>query len=222
MCKLAEVKRILCILFFILLGATGAMAQDQDTLKPKKDTSAYKYNKRLELIYDGKRYRRYNNYLTIGGGPNYSSIRRIDQKNVGVDFQFHVQKQYFQIGAYMSGDDFGNNKCTEFHLGIGLRHERNKFNLAAFIGPSYSIFVTEEKDSTGAVVNLPIHNAIGGYVSLQAVYKIKYDVGIGGEIFADYTPLQTMVGCKVIIFFSGAYRGVKRGFKSKTTTNKKK
>ncbi|MGZ3884414.1 MAG: hypothetical protein ACXVPQ_04265 [Bacteroidia bacterium] len=201
------------------LAQSDSLRTKNDSLRPKKDTAHY--NRKAEIIYDSKRYRIYNNYLTFGGGPMYSSVRTTDQKNIGVDFQFHLQKQYFQAGVFLSGDDFGNNKNTQGHLGIGLRYEQNKFNLAAFLGPSYSIFVTEDPDTTGGVHNYEVHNAIGGYISVQAVYKIKYDVGLGGELFADYSPLQTVIGCKVIIFFSGAYRGIKRGFKTKTKSNKK-
>lgn len=186
-----------------------------DSIKPQKKDSVKPYNRKEEIVYDGKRYRKYNNYLTFGAGPLFSSIRAKDQKNIGGDFQFHIKTQYFQIGAFMSGDDFLNNKYTNGHLGIGLRHERNKFNLAAFVGPAFSVYVTELRDTSGAIIDYPVSTAIGGYISLQAVYKIKYDVGIGGEIFADLSDKQQAIGARLIIYFSGAYRGIKRGFKTK-------
>jgi hypothetical protein len=224
--KLAVLKNAVLILFLCVAGLCAGQDDSlaptikKDSLKLVKKDSVKPYNRKEEILFDGKRYRKYNNYLTIGAGPNYSSIRSSDQKNIGADFQFHARTQYFQLGAFLSGDDFTNNKNTQFHLGIGLRHERNYYHFAAFIGPSYSIFVTEKKDTAGVVIDHPVSTTLGGHISLQAVYKFKYDVGIGGEIFADISNKQQIVGARAIIYFSGAYRGIKRGFKTKSTYKK--
>lgn len=202
MCKLAVLKKLVIILALFF----------QLPLFSQKDTLPY--NRKEEIIYDSKRYRKYNNYLTFGMGKGYSDVRRLDQSYINVDYQFHLQRQYFQAGLYMSGDDFLRNNNIQGHLCYGYRHEREKYNLAGFIGPSYSYFVTGKTDTAGYTSPV-INNIMGGYLCLQAVYKIKYDVGIGVEIFTDISPLQKTVGGRIIIFFSGAYRGIKRGFKTK-------
>lgn len=200
--KLALLKKLLII--FAFLSQLPSFAQ-KDTLP---------YNRKEEIVYDSKRYRKYNNYLTFGFGKGYSDIRRLDQSYINVDFQFHIQRNYFQIGMFMSGDDFLRNNNIQGHIGVGYRMERNKYNLAGFVGPSYSYFVTGKTDTAGYTVPI-INNVLGGYLCLQGIYKIKYDVGLGVELFADFSILQKMAGARVIFFFSGAYRGVKRGFKTK-------
>jgi hypothetical protein len=180
--------------------------------KAQKDTLPY--DRKAEIVFDGKRYRVYNNYLTFGAGKAYSDIRKLDQNCINVDFQFHLTKQYFQIGILMSGDEFLKNTNIAGHVCYGWRREKDFYNLAAFAGPSFSYFATGSTDTAG-VFTVSYHNALGGYVCLQGVYKIKYDVGIGIELFADISAQQKMVGAKAILYFSGAYRGEKRGFKTK-------
>ncbi len=178
----------------------------------QKDTLPY--NRKKEIIYDGKRYRVYNSYLTFGAGKAYSDIRKDLQSALNVDFQFHLQKEYFQAGFFMSGDEFLRNTNIQGHLCYGYRYEKNLFNLAGFVGPSYSYFVVGSTDTSG-IFKVTSNTALGGYICLQGVYKVKYDVGLGIELFADITALQRMVGARVICYFSGAYRGEKRGYKPK-------
>ena len=54
------------------------------------------YFRKEEIIHDGKRYRKYNDYLTIGGSFFNSSLRSAGQQGVGLDFHFHIRRQYFQ------------------------------------------------------------------------------------------------------------------------------
>jgi hypothetical protein len=193
-------------IFFVLLSELG-VAQWL-----KKDTLPY--NRKEEIVYDGKRYRKYNNYLTIGGGYLWSSVRNMEQKILAGDFQFHFQKQYFQFGFLMSGKEFLSNNNIQGHIGIGYRREKEQSNLAFFVGPSYSTFVTAKLDSTGEYTPV-VNSGMGGYICAQYIYKVKYDVGIGLELFGDFSANQQMGGLKIIAFFSGAYRGVKRGWKTK-------
>ena len=199
--KLAVLKK--AVFIFLTFCISYCWAQ-KDTLP---------FNKKKEIIFDNKRYRVYNNYLTFGGGKAYSDIRRIDQSVLNVDFQFHLQKEYFQVGFFMSGDEFLRNTNISGHVCYGLRR-KNLFNWAAFVGPSYSYFVTGTTDSNGVFI-VRSHSPIGGYICLQGVYKIKYDVGLGLELFADISDQQKMAGLRVICYFSGAYRGEKRGYKGK-------
>jgi hypothetical protein len=56
------------------------------------------------------------------------------------------------------------------------------------------------------------YQGIGGYLCIQAVKKVAYDFGIGGEFFAEISPKRRMFGFKIIAYFSGAYRGPKRNY----------
>ena len=168
------------------------------------------YDPKEEIIYDGKRYRVHNNWLSAGAGWAVNTHREKDQKNVGLDFNFHIRRQHFQAGAFMSGNDFTPGNNYNFHVGFGFRQERQKFNLAAFAGPSASYFYRPLKDTANYDITT-LYNRVGAYVCLQAVYKIKYDVGIGLDVFADYNQVQSIIGTRIILYFSGAYRGLKKG-----------
>lgn len=175
--------------------------------KAQKDTT---YNPKEETVYDGKRYRVYNNWLSAGAGWAYNTHREKDQKSVGVDFNFHIKKQEFQLGVFTTGNNFTPGNNYNFHLGLGLRRERPKYNLAAFVGPSASYFYRPLKDTLNYDISR-LYNEVGGYACVQVVYKIKYDIGLGLDLFADYNKTQAIFGTRVILFFSGAYRGIKTG-----------
>lgn len=194
----------LLVIFLLILSYFEGHSQ-KDTLP---------FNRKEEVIYDSKRYRKYNNYLTFGVGKGYSDVRRLDQSYINLDFQFHLQREYFQAGFFMSGDEFLQSTNIQGHICYGYRHEKEKYNLAAFVGPSYSYFVTGSTDTSG-VTTVKAHSVIGGYVCLSAVYKVKYDVGLGIELFGDFSSQQKQGGARIVLYFSGAYRGVKRGFKTK-------
>ena len=114
----------------------------------------------------------------------------------------------------MSGRDFNQKNNYSAHVCAGLRKETTKYNLSAFVGPSFSYFRRPLSDSTEFGLQKILDNAysrIGGYITLEAIYKIKYDVGIGGQLFCDYNDVQTIYGVRLIAYFSGAYRGIKYG-----------
>jgi hypothetical protein len=198
------VKKFLFILFF---ASFSVVVAQKDTLP---------FNKKAEIVYDGKRYRVYNNYLTFGICEAYSDIRKKDQVGVNVDYQFHLQKEYFQAGFFMTGDQLLKNTMISGHACFGIRREKQKYNLAGFIGPSYSRFVTGYTDTSGTTYVTP-HEVFGGYICLQAIYKPKFDLGIGAELFADISGEQKMAGARLVLYFSGAYRGEKKSgrFRSK-------
>lgn len=188
---------IICILF---LGSVYFAQSDTIKFNPKK-----------EIIYDGKRYRVYNNWLSVGAGAGYNTKWPKDEKNSAADFSFHVKERYLRIGGLMSGTDFTASNNFSFHLCYGYRKEGDKYNLSAFVGPSTSYFRRTLSDSLN--YNLAkVYNEIGGYAVIEAVYKVKYDVGIGGQIFCDYNRVQMIYGVRLIAYFSSAYRGIKLGY----------
>jgi hypothetical protein len=166
------------------------------------------YFRKEEILADGKRYRKYNNYLTAGPGYLSSSIRKTVQKAVGIDFQFHIRREHFQIGVLMSGEEFLSNNNIQLKLGYGYRREKRASNLAAFIGPTYFTGV----EGTPGVTAASFYNGFGAYACLQAIAKFTYDIGFGLEAFAEISYKQSMAGIKAVFFFSGAYRGLKRNY----------
>lgn len=187
----------------MLLQGKLLLAQKEVLLPPEKPI----YDRKEEIIFDGKRYRIHNNYFTIGVGVLESSIRDQSQKTIGADYQFHIKRQQFQVGAMMSGDDLFGNNNTQVHLGYGYRIEKNTSNLAFFGGPTY---FTGVEGVVGSPANF--YDGFGAYLSAQAVYKLKYDIGIGLELFGEISYKQGMGGLKIIVFFSGSYRGLKKNY----------
>jgi hypothetical protein len=183
----------------------------QEPAPSKHDKPAKKpeqtYYKQEEIIHDGKLYRVHNNYLSFGAGIIASSIRDEIQRTIGVDFQFPIQKAHFQVGVVMSGESYTSNNTLQAHLCYGLRKETTKTNLAAFIGPSFYTGVTE--DAAGEAL---FYEGVGAYICFQAIAKVKYDVGLGLELFGEVNAAQSMIGIKVIAFFSGSYRGLKKNY----------
>jgi hypothetical protein len=168
------------------------------------------YYKKEEVIFDGKRYRKYNNYLNAGGGYAVSSIRNPVQRVVGIDFHFHIKREYFQIGINMSGEEFLSNNNLQGHLGYGLRFENRKTNLAFFAGPTVFTGVESLATDSFGISQPNFYDGIGVYISGQAIKKFTYDIGFGVDVFAEFSRKQSMAGFKFILFFSGAYRGPKK------------
>jgi hypothetical protein len=206
-------------IFFILLSSVS-FSQTDSTL-PKKTggevlhhvSSEEPYDRKEEIIYDNKRYRKHNSYVTLGAGYLSSTIRKDISKTIGVDFQFHIREQHFQIGGNISGLNFGDNNNTQVHLGYGKRWEKNQTNYAVFGGLCAFTGVVGIADPDSAELTIPLfYDGMGLYISAQAVTKFSYDIGLGLEAFAEVSPKQSLVGLKVILYFSGAYRGPKKNY----------
>lgn len=202
-------KPLFILVFCIFFGESYFAQKDTTTLASKKDTVVF--NRKKEIVFDGKRYRVYNNWLSVAAGANYNTKWPKDEKNVGVDFSFHAKEHYFRAGGFLSGTDFTAANNYSFHLGYGLRKEGNRYNLSAFIGPSISYLRRPLSDSTNYNLGT-VYNQVGGYAVIEAVYKFKYDVGIGGQLFCDYNQIQMIYGARILLYFSSAYRGIKYGY----------
>jgi len=193
--------RLLFIFATVILFGNLCIAQS--------DTA--KFNLKKEIVYDGKRYRVHNSWLSIGAGANYNTKWPKDEKNLSADFSLFIKENYFRLGGFLSGTDFTSANNYSFHLCYGLRKETEKYNLSAFIGPSTSYFRRPLSDSINHNLS-KVYNEIGGYAVIEAIYKLKYDVGVGGQIFCDYNRVQMVYGVRLIVYFSGAYRGIKPGY----------
>jgi len=189
-------------IFFFFMATLNFFAQETPASKKMPD-----FYRKEEIIYDNKRYRIHNCYLSLGPGFLQTSIRKEVQRTIAMDFQFPIRRQHFQIGLQMSGESFGSNNNIQAHFCYGLRKEKTRNNLAAYAGPS--IYTGVQTGSLGEAV---FYQGIGFYGCVQAVTKLAYDIGVGAELFGDISFKQQMVGLKFIVFFSGAYRGAKKNF----------
>jgi len=204
-------------LFLLLIGFVAlTKAQNSPSAFGKEPDSQLKelykepYDKKREIKLDGKKYRIYNNYVTFGVGKGYNSVWDQGFLATAADFNFHIRKPYFQAGSYLQGHDFYTRQQVQLHLAAGYRSESYKYFWAAFGGVSYTngYFPYALKDIKGedSLIH-PIMSEVGLYAAFQLFYKLKFDYGIGLTAFADVNSKQYMVGARIELFFSGAYRG---------------
>jgi hypothetical protein len=158
------------------------------------------------FVINNKKLSYYNNWLTVGGGINQNlTFHRKFGFSGGLDFNFHIQHHYFQLGTFISGEKFGFYDNYEFHLGYGKRYEDKDVHFSGFAGISYSTGFLKVGDS---VYTKPF--AVPGlYVQVEGVKKVTYDVGIGASLFVDCNAQQSILGARLILYFSGAYKGKK-------------
>lgn len=161
------------------------------------------------FVVDNKKFQYYNNWLTIGGGgqQNLTYKRELGFAG-GLDFNFHIKKNYFQAGTLLSGERFGSYNNYQLHLGYGKRFEDKDYHFAAFLGISYSsgnqVTLIDSTKYIKRTFNQP-----GLYIQGEIVKKITYDVGMGASLFIDWNQEQSMIGLRFILYFSGAYTGKK-------------
>jgi hypothetical protein len=169
------------------------------------------YDPKAEIVFDGKRYAVWNNYLTVGGLPGGSINSAIPTSQFcgALDYNFHIKNQYFQSGILMSGNVFGDENNTQVHACWGKRIEKNRYNFAAYGGVDFSLFYRWAADSVPPRFISPALNAIGAYAAVQNFWKFKYDVGIGCTLFGSYNTYQYLFGARIELFFSSAYHGEK-------------
>lgn len=210
------IKNLLFLLFtgsaLLSFGQGAPRSENPD----QQLTGLYKedYDRKKEIRYDGKKYRIYNNYVTLGVGKGYNSIWKDTWTYTGVDFNFHIRRAYFQGGGFVSGPSFYNKEQVQLHLAGGYRKESYKYFWAVFGGLSFTngFYPVPVKDMAGndSAKAYPIMSEVGAYVAAQLFYKLKFDYGIGLTAFADANSKQYCVGARIELFFSGAYRGTIR------------
>jgi hypothetical protein len=215
-------KKQISILFFLAINfiATFSYSQTDTIINGKKyklaeettsDAKNKKYHPPMDsmFVYNNKKLKFYNNWISAGGGiqQNLSYKKPVGFAG-GVDLNFHVKHNYFQLGAILTGVRFGTYNNYQFHLGYGKRTENKDFHFAGFVGASYSTgYFSTRIDSI--TVYTRVFQKPGLYAQFEAVKKITYDVGIGVSVFGDFNQEQSIIGIRGILFFSGAYKGKK-------------
>ncbi len=182
-----------------------AVDDKKNAVKNKKKTNP---EDSLFIINNNKFYY-YNNWLTLGGGvqQNLSYGKPLGFVG-GMDFNFHVKKNYFQAGGMLSGPKFSYYDNYSLHLCYGKRFEDKDYHFAAFLGLSYSTGNLITQIDTNKFSVRPFSKP-GLFIEGEVVKKITYDVGAGFCLFADWNQAQSMAGLRFILYFSGSYNGKK-------------
>jgi|GEM_PF-588972 len=192
-------KAILC--FALLLPLIG-IAQDTSKFVVKE-------NFKREIVIGNKRYRVYNNWVTFGAGGTYHSENPRTQFALGMNYQFRINKYYFNLGGIMSGDEFGVWNNYGGHVGfVPFRRENEKRNMAAMVCVAYTLGY----DFRYAGHYDPYRwDRLGLYAEFQYTMKLQYAVGIGPTFFIDINQKRSLIGVRLDGYLSGAYRGYVKG-----------
>lgn len=180
-----------------------------------------------KILYDNKIYKLNAGFFTLSMGPHISNNIDVGMKGISLNFNFHYFRElYMQVGLNrISGDasyQYPDRKAVtvryfNFHFSpVVMKSAYLKF---AFIfvpvGITYGGGYKDEVyhyigklsyDSTNVIP----HNYFGVnlYSSVQCVYKFKYDLGVGIDMYAMYQPNEMMiVGLRLSFYFSAAFRG---------------
>ncbi len=202
--------------FYILFVCSAVSLVAQQTIQQHTENELSKlykedFNRKKEIKLEGKKYRIYSNYVTLGAGKGYNTGWKEVLFTSALDFNFHLQKTYFQTGGLLQGRSYGDNRLIQFHLCAGYHKESYKYFWAIFGGLSYTDGYNplKIKDVSGkdSAIILGHFKENGLYVAIQAFYKVKFDYGIGVTFFANANQKQSMIGARIELFFSGAFRG---------------
>jgi hypothetical protein len=184
-----------CLLISPLMTSSVAAQNKQSPLPAwKQDT----------IIRDDV-FRKYSNWISGGGGSAINNHINNTQFTGGLDYNFHLHRQYYQFGLLVSGDQFGSYNNYQFHLCYGKRHESGTTNFSYFAGLSFSEFNPPYGNGYAQNAN----NGIGIYFNAEYILKVTYDVGLGVSAFCDINTNGNLLGARLNLFFCGSYKGKK-------------
>lgn len=176
-----------------------------------QDTAKYKVqeNFKREIIIGNKRYRVYDNWVNVGVGAAYSSKNPRLQMTIGMDFNFHIRKAYFNIGGYLAGDGYLQWNQYSLHAGyIGYQRQSEKMRTAAMGGISFTNgyeFIYAGHYSGVA------YNEFGIYAEYQFFHKIEYTTGFGTTLLINVNKKGVLAGLRLDGYLSGGYKGYVKG-----------
>jgi hypothetical protein len=162
------------------------------------------------LVVNNNKFQYVNNWFCFGGGVQQNlTYKRTLGFVGGADLNFHIKRNYFQVGAMITGRSFANYNNYQIHFGYAKRFEDRDYHFAAAAGFSYSAgYQTIQIDSVTSTYRG--YDRAGVYIQGEVIKKITYDVGLGACLFADWNKEQSMIGLKFTMYFSGAYTGKKQ------------
>ncbi len=183
-----------------------------------------------KIIYDKKIYKLNSGFASVGVGGYTSNQLNYLMKGFSLDINIHTFKQYFlQFGfsriVFDESFNYPDKKSTtiryfNFHLSPLCVKTENVHFAFVFnpIGIAYGGGYKDDtyyfngillQDSTNTIHSN--YFAFNYYSSIQAIYKFKYDLGIGAEMYAEYSEHFLLFGLKATFYFCGSYMGKKPG-----------
>jgi hypothetical protein len=195
-------KRII-LAFLLVAFATCCFGQEVDSLKQRSLLLKKQKMKDPYIIIGDKKFKRLNNWVNGGIGTCTKLSYGKNSIPLGIGYNFHIKESYFKVGYFRSelSGAFGSltgDYLSALHACYGFRAENARYNFAYFVGVS---------KSKGLKTDTTSFSTIGVYSEIQLVKKIVYDVGIGLTPFIDFNPEYPIVGIRVDLFFSNAFRG---------------
>jgi hypothetical protein len=192
-----RMQRFVLVACIVILSGASCLAQQTATEKRDEKTK--------ERNFDGMRYKMRNNYINfgLGYGSNFSNRQSVP---VGVGYNFHIGKQFFQAGynrtelPFLWGS-YTENFMNDLHLAFVIRKETKKLNLAYAMGVGRA---------WGLKKNIA-YGDVAGYAEVQFIRKLYYDVGAGLSMFVNYNREYPMAGIRFDFFLSSSYQGVING-----------
>jgi hypothetical protein len=184
-------RHLLLLLIFIFVGKL-CLAQEINAKNTKEEVTIKK-----------DRFLKKTNWLTLGFGYG-QKLNSSDYSFPGsINVYFHVKQVYFNLGAMRTKLDILRSQysagfMTDYHATVGFRNETRKSNFSYFAGPSYV---------HGLLDSVSKFNGIGAYAEVQYIKKIYYDIGIGSSIFVNYNRSFPIIGIRVDLYFSNAFKG---------------
>ena len=185
--------RLVLLLIFLAIGIKFGFAQDDIHAKDTKEEITIKKNRFLKKT----------NWITVGYGYGHK-LNSSDYSFPGsLNFYFHVKQVYFNAGVMRSKLDILRSKysadfLTDIHATVGFRNETRKSNFSYFAGPSYA---------HGLLDSATVFKELGAYAEIQYIQKIYYDIGLGSSIFVNYNRSFPIIGIRLDLYFSNAFRG---------------
>lgn len=196
--------------------------------KNKEVDTVYVDSVPKKILYDNKIYKLNAGFTSIGTGIFISNHLNYIMKGLSVEFNFHFFKECFiQAGLsrilynekfyYPTRKDINISYFTFYLSPFVFKWEDIDFAfILTPIGMTYGGGYKDEtyyyqgiitKDSTNTIQN----NYFGTnfYSSIQCYYKFKYDLGIGGNVYAEFNQMNNfmIVGFKLSFYFSAAFKG---------------
>lgn len=157
------------------------------------------------FIHDNAIYKTNSNWVTLGVGYGYNPFQKVNELAGSLILHAQVKEICLMTGYHLFTDESfvsrSYHSMTNFSFGAGLRKESLKTNMAAFIGPLYAYGKKEIHDN-----KYYLYSGLGFFINLEYSYKKFYDVGIGTSLFYNFSSYYQVVGIKLHIYFSGAFK----------------
>lgn len=167
-----------------------------------------------EFIIKDKIYKPGCSWLKFGLGTGYNWKRYDSEQNLILAFSFRAKNVYIQTGYHATSDEFitkgSYQKLNDIYVALGKRKETLKYNISAFIGPSYAYGGNFDHYS---IINGTTtkwykgFSEIGLFVTAEYTCKIFYDLGIGVSLYSSINKSYFVSGAQLHIYLSGALKG---------------